>query len=167
MPKVNIHIEFDSIEEARSFFGQPPAAAFPANHYPPSGSTSQSGLPSTAAAEGKLRELPPEQRFTAYTQTPAVVLSNQIASSQPRSTITPASIAPTIQPSVPAVAPSGAPEDLVKLVHSEVNELIKRVPSGAGAAKSKEILLKHGFSRIRDVNDAGKAQAIIADLRAA
>jgi hypothetical protein len=58
-------------------------------------------------------------------------------------------------------------EAIPKSVHAEMNEMLKRMPSDAGVVKAKEILAKHGFTRVRDVNDAAKAQAIIADLKTA
>jgi len=104
---------------------------------------------------------------TSYPKTDTITVAESSRPATASVVLAAATTAPQATVAPPAPASASSPEDLVKRVHAEVNELIKRVPSGAGAVKSKEILLKHGYSRIRDVNDAAKAEAIIADLRAA
>ena len=134
MPKIQVHIEFDSLEEARSFFDAASMKPYP-------GSTPR--LPAAPAAH-----------------TPTLVPSTAPASS---ATVN----APTAASASSAPTASIDPAAVVERVKAAADALFKRKPDGSGAALMVATLKKHGYSRIRDVADPIKADAMIAELQAA
>ena len=113
--------------------------------------------------------------FSNPSETPATQAPKTVAhlSPDPAQSTSPAPAAATILP-LTTVVPSAAtapaaddPKALADSVHVAMNDMIKKMPSGAGAAKAREILTKHGLARCRDVKDGAVAQALINDFAAA
>ena len=138
MPKVTVTLEFDSTEEAASFFGSRTAVLTTTNG--PAGVSTV--LPYAAPAAS----VPP-----VTTPTP-----------------TNAAVAPTasVIPATATAGPVAA--DPAKEAHAAMITMITRLDArqpGQGAANAKAILNQHGFTRARDVT-ADKVPALIAAFNA-
>jgi hypothetical protein len=119
---------------------------------------------------------PNPQSFTIKNDTPQTVYIDPTTiplsplASQPSATQQSSAGASMVETAAPAstqaTAPTTDPEAIAKTLQVEANEMIKRLPSGAGAVKAREILTKYGFARFRDVGDPTKAAAMIAEFKA-
>jgi len=141
MPKIQVHMEFDSIDEVRSFFGSTPVQ----------------GAPSTLTSLAN-----PAQSLPAA---PAAFTPTLVPSTAPASSTN--VNAPTEASASSAPTASTDPAAIVARVKAAADALFKRKPDGSGAALMVATLKKHGYSRIRDVADPIKADAMIAELQAA
>jgi hypothetical protein len=167
MTKFHVSIEFDSIEEAASFFDR----SVPDRKG--EGALGVIGAQATATVQS----LPKTAEVAApvAVQTP-VVPSTAASVAQPSST----SVLPTTPTALsaagaasasaaPATSPTSDTGDFAAAVRSAMAEMVARVDAkgtpGSGAVKVKEILGAHGLTRGRDAT-AAQAPLLIAAFNA-
>ena len=150
MAKVHVSIEFDSIEEAASFFDR----SVPDRKG--EGALGVIGAQATATVEASA---------PVAVQTPVNIPTSPAANSSAGSVL-PATAAPST--SLPASATPGT-GDFAAAVRSAMAEMVARVDAegtpGSGAVKVKEILGAHGLTRGRDAT-AAQAPLLIAAFNA-
>lgn len=150
MPKIKVELTFDSIEELQNFFASGPVPAPTLVPQPQS--------PSQESQAGEQSSLGTSSTMTVVSSAQATPSSSVSAAA---TTVLPTMAAPSA-----ATAPEADPEAIAKALHVEANEMIKRLPAGAGAVKAREILTKYGYARFRDVGDPTKAAAMITEFKA-
>ena len=152
MTKVHVSFEFDNMQEASKFFGEfghPTQAAAPAANFPTPGSSHTSPIPQAQ-------------------QAPAPVASASPATT-PIPTSAPVAPAAIVTPVTVTAGPTADNVDFGLAARTALSELVARFDAtapGSGAQKAKEILTKHGLTRVRDVT-AAQAPALIADFKSA
>ena len=148
MTKVLVSFEFDTMQEAAKFFGD-------LSH------PTQAGPAVLSATRSTTGVTPP----VAAPAEPAPIDAPSVVQVMPMTTSAP--MAASVS-SIPTASPESN-VDFGLAARTALSELVARfdaVTPGSGAQKAKEILTKHGLTRVRDVT-AAQAPALIADFKSA
>ncbi len=153
MPKIQVNIEFNSIEEATSFFVQTtrpnisPNTGLQQSQSPPTPAPSVASSPAGSAAP-----TPAAGDQSPLPLAPAAGSATTSAASSSSAT------SPTSSGDVP---------DFIKAARVAMSTYMAKFPSGQGAVKAKEILKAHGLDKIAGATEAQCAALVTAFQTAA